>query len=134
MRIIRLRAAKLVVWNCRPGTGGNRTTGQILQLTASSHISDEDVELAVETERDHTPIVVAARWLRLITLARRLGRSIVLVGAQFDQVDVKRKRYAIPNKTIHAVAKQGHSKHVITIRAKFWSVSAFLLRRHKRIV
>src|SRR5215207_2386374 len=128
MSIVWLGAAKLIIRNCRTGASGCWATGQILELTASSDIPDKDIEFAIRPEGEDTAIVIAARRLSLITLIGRLGRSIILEGAQFDQVEIKGKHVAVPNEAINAIAQQRHCQYITTIRAKLGCIFAFCLR------
>ena len=97
VRVIRLRAAKLIVGLSRP----ERSVGQVLQLAAPADVADEDVELAIGSKCQHAAIMVpsAGGWCRLRG-KRRLER------AQHDQIPIERQRRSIPVVPVNPVAKQ----------------------------
>ena len=77
MGVVRLRAAELVVGNGRTGAGGGRPTWQVLQLAATAHVTDEDVQLAVGAEGQHAAVMVAALGLAGILLDRPQPDQVV---------------------------------------------------------
>src|SRR5688572_25014456 len=105
MSIVWLRATELIIWNCLSRASGCWATGQILYVTASSHIPDEDIEFAIRPKGKDTAIVVAARRLSFVTLIRRFGCSIILERAQFDQVEIKCQALTIPEEAVDTIAQ-----------------------------
>ena len=59
---------------------------------AAASIAEHNIQLTIESEREHTAVVVAARRLGLVALPGRFGRAIVLKGEQLYQVLIKCER------------------------------------------
>jgi hypothetical protein len=106
MGIVWLGPTELIVRHGCSGASGNWSTGEILQLTAPAYISYKDIELAIFPKRKHTAIVIAARRLTFITLTWRHRASVILEGAEFDQITIEAESTSTPEETIHAIAKQ----------------------------
>src|SRR6185369_5014100 len=94
--VIRLRTAELIVRN-------RTATRQILQEPAPAVIADNDVNLAVGTNAQHTTVMIATR---------RLAR-VLLQGSQLDKVSIEGERRTIPHVPVDAISKQ---RHLIDIR------------------
>jgi hypothetical protein len=108
--VVRLRPPELVIRRERARAAcRGRPTRKVLQLPATTDVTDLDVQLAVGTEVDHTAVVVRARRLGLVALARRLGRAVVLERAELDQVAVVVERESVPAKAVDAVPEQRHA-------------------------
>ena len=105
--VVRRRTAELVVRHRRPGAGGRRSAGKVLQVAAASEVTDEDVELAVATERQHAAVVVAARGLA----------GVLLDGPDPDQRAVEGQRRSVPDEPVDPVAQQRRLAEHVGVRA-----------------
>ena len=94
--VVRLRPAEVVVVKTRPAG----TVEKVLHPAAPPRIADEDVQLAVRPELDHSAVVVAAP-----RRGRRLGGEGRLQRPQPDDVPVERQRRAVPHEPVHPVAQ-----------------------------
>ena len=80
--------------------------GLVLRPRTAAQVADDDVQLAVPAEPDHSAVVVAGRRLPLIPLTGRSRHPVVLEGPQADQVPVERQRVPVPDEPVHPVAEQ----------------------------
>ena len=99
VRVVRLRAAELVVGLPRP----ERAVLEVLHLAAPAVVAHLDVELAVLAEPDDPAVVVAAR--------RGIG-GVVLEDTQLDQVEIEGEGGSVPEEAVDAVAEQRDREHV----------------------
>jgi hypothetical protein len=107
VRVVGLGSAELVV-----GGRGGRSRGEVLQLATAAIVPEDHVELAVWPEGDHAAVVVAPRGLGLVSLVGRLGRPVVLEGAEHEQIAVERQGEVVPHEPVDPVAEQGHLQDV----------------------
>ena len=104
MCIVRRRSTKLIVWNRGAQAGICGTGREILKLSAPAKVSDHDVKLAVRAEPQHATIVVAPLDLSFVALSGRVSSSVLLEGAQLEQVLCERQRISVPGIAIDAIA------------------------------
>src|SRR5688500_14294899 len=99
MLIVRCRTAELVVRH-----GSRRwaevlvgwPASEILQMPTPAQIADEDVQLSIRPDAQHTAIVITAL---------RLPR-VLLDGAQPDEIHVGGEGRAVPHEPIDAIAEE----------------------------
>src|SRR5262249_13222681 len=113
MIVVGLRPAELIVGDAR----AERTVLQVLQLTASSVVADDDEQAAVGTETADYAVVGAAR---------PAVRGAVLKRVELDQVAIERQRRSVPDESVHAVPAQRHAQNVAGVGAELRRVGALL--------
>ena len=91
MRIVRLRSPELIIGH----TGAKWSVRKILELPSAAIVPNEDVQLAIEPELDHTAVMIATEGLS----------GVGLEGAQPDKIAIERKRRSVPHETVHSVAE-----------------------------
>ena len=105
MGVIGRRSAERVVDERRRE---ERAIRQVLHPAATSLIAEENVELAVRPEADHTAVVVT---VLAPVIRARMARNRHVVGlarAELDQIYVASQRRAVPDEAIDTVAEQRH--------------------------
>jgi hypothetical protein len=98
--VIRLGPTEVVVGAEEGIAGLVRAVEKVLQPAASAHVTDEDVQLPVWSELDHSAVVIAATGCR-----RGFALEGWLKRPQPDDVLVRRQRRSVPDEPIHPVAQ-----------------------------
>ena len=122
MRVVRRRPAELVV-----GRRGRRPLRQVLHLTTAPEVADRDVQLAVGPEGKDAAVVVGACRLGGVALARRVRSSVVLEGAELQQVVVVDERGPDQLEAVDAVPAQRYPQQIGAVRPEHGGVRAHLL-------